>query len=233
MLSIRYLSLYVAALLLTSTAGAQIAGTPSSAARLAPVDASALGVTRGSSIGVSADGDELVLQGGPGIAGGSLRGLLGVSEGSLSTLGAGYARTLAGSVMTGIRGTIGGELVGGFRFDLNGTNNDYGLHLTIPAALTFGDPNRLRAPALALYAAPYAELGSTYSYIPRQCTPYPCFPYDARNLAAFATGLGFGTRLSFGKFAADLLIRDYFGRDHPGQATITDATLGIDYRIGK
>ena len=248
MLSIRYLSLSLLVLLVSPTAEAQIAGTPSGAARLGPVDASALGVTRAASVGSSIIESEWLVHGGFGFAGGSLRALFGRSSSEWSA-GAAYARTLAGSeVIKGLHGTIGGELIGGFRYNRYGpSHDDGGLHLTIPAALTFGDPNRplIEGATLALYVAPYAELGSAYSYLPRQCAPpAPCSnSYDIRHdLAAFATGFGVGTRASFGRFALDLMMRDAIARKRVGYNTLQagafsltgrDLTLGFDYRFGK
>jgi hypothetical protein len=222
-------------LAISTSAAAQIAGTANEVAQFAPVDASALGVTRGASIGLSAGNTEYVVNGGVGLGGGSLRGFVGAHREALS-LGAGFAQTFAARPLTsGIHASVGGQLVGGYQYNRYGPHNSAALNLTIPLALTLGDANRpaIEGPSLALYAAPYAELGMMHTYtfdcpVPTQCS------LDDKGLGGIAAaGIGAGTRASFGRFALEIMLRDFFSRDLHWQKGGGSGTLGLSYRLGQ
>jgi hypothetical protein len=84
------------ALVPSASARAQFYGTHSGAVDLATVDASALGDTLRSSLGLFA-ADQWVIAGGVGVLGGSLKGYLGSDPNRVGfpyALGVGYARTI-------------------------------------------------------------------------------------------------------------------------------------------
>jgi hypothetical protein len=97
--------------MISRAAAAQLVGKATRAAEFAPVDASALGATRGSSIGLSATDIELVAGGGTAIASGSLHGYVGAAVYRWST-GLAFSRTVANrSLAGGIRATLGSSWV--------------------------------------------------------------------------------------------------------------------------
>jgi hypothetical protein len=193
-------------------AGGQLAGRNSGIPTFAAVDAAALGVTRPASVGLSVGDTQYAGQAGFGVRGGSLLGFAAAAKYSWS-IGGGYAQTLAtGELGSAIHTSIGGELVGGYRHSSGGLDGG-ALNLTVPLALTFGDPNRpLReGPSLALYAAPYAEGGS--------------------EKANYALGIGAGTRLSFGRLAIEFMYRDFGARRRWDWLDVS--MLGVSYRLGR
>jgi hypothetical protein len=201
------------ALVATPVAG-QIAGRLTGIATFAPVDAAALGVTRPASVGLFAGPYSLVGAAGLGAGTGALRGFVGGFDGEWS-VGVGYARTLAtGQLGSAIHTSIGGELVGGNRHSTRSSFNAAAANVTMPLGLTFGDPNRplLSGPTLAIYIAPYAEAGLATD-------------------ASYALGVGTGARLSLGRFAVELMVRDF----DPGRRwdqRFGLITLGFNYRLG-
>ncbi len=142
-----------------------------------------------------------------------MRGFVGGADGEWS-VGVGYARTLAtGQLGNAIHTSIGGELVGGNRHATRSSFNAAAANVTMPFGLTFGDPNRplVSGPTLAIYAAPYAEAALASD-------------------ASYALGVGIGARLSLGRFAAELMVRDFDpGRPWDRFGLIT---LGFNYRLG-
>src|SRR5206468_250408 len=204
------------------------------AADFAPVDAAALGVARGASVGVFVGSNGYAAGGGPGIAGGALRGFVaaGVYQWSV---GAGYARTLVNRQVVGVfHTTIGGELVGGYRNDAYRPRRSGALNLTVPLGLTLGDANRrlLAGPSLAIYLAPFAEAGLTHRTNYSGCVQRASCPPDFSPALAHALGVGAGTRISIGRFATEFMARN-LGHPHNFRwADLAYATLGISYRLG-
>jgi hypothetical protein len=189
----------------------QLAGRLTGFATFAPVDAAALGVTRPASVGLFA-GAQFVGAAALGVGSGALRGFVGGNEGEWS-FGGGFAQTLAtGQLGSAIHTSIGGELVGGYR-RFTRSFNAAGANVTMPFGLTFGDPNRpfLNGPALAIYIAPYAETG-----VFRE--------------ASYALGVGTGARLSLGRFAVEVMVRDFDPRRRWERFGLI--TLGLNYRLG-
>jgi hypothetical protein len=228
--------LAVVTLLLSTSAAAQITGTSTEVTRVAPVDASALGVTRGASLGLSVGDAEYVLGAGFGLADGSLRGFLGGEQGRWS-LGAGYARTVtAHRVGRGMQSSVGGELVVGYRYDRYSPHNSAAVGLTIPFALTFGDGNRpsIEGPSIAIYAAPYLEAGMMHPNAISACAPpFTCPSYRDKGMGAVsAMGVGAGSRISFGRFAFELIMRDFVDRNFRWDGG-HGAALGLSYRLGR
>lgn len=199
--------------LVARPAAAQVAARYTGIATFASVDAAALGVTRPASVGLSVTSDQYAGQAGLGVGGGSLLGFAGVGQYSWS-IGGGYAQTLAtGKLGSAIYSSIGGELVGGYR-RFSGAYNGGALNLTVPLALTFGDPNRplLKGPSLALYAAPYAAAGGS-------------------GRANYALGVGAGARVSLGRFAVEFMYRDFSAQRRWQWLDVS--TLGVSYRLGR
>lgn len=219
----------VLALVPSRSAIAQLAGRSTGAAIFSPVDASALGVSRLSSVGLSLTDAEFVVGGGLGMAGGSLRGYAGTGNFAWST-GLGYSSTFVRrSLANGLlHGTIGGQLTGGYRH--RSYSDDAGaLNMTIPVGLPAGDPNEK---SLMVYAAPYAELGAEQSrvgscYYNASCTE----PAWARK-ATEGVGVGLGARASVGRFAIGAFARDVGGRRHLLQDW-TIVSLGLSFQLGK
>ena len=198
--------------LVAKPAAGQLAGRLSGLGTFAPVDAAALGVTRPASVGLFAGAFSLVGAAGLGFDKGALRGFVGGFEGDWS-FGAGYARTLAiGQLGNAIHTSIGGELVGAYRRFAR-SSGAVAANATMPFGLTFGDPNGpfLEGPSLAIYVAPYAETAVTRD-------------------ASYALGVGTGTRLSLGRVAVELMIRDFDPRRRWERLGLI--TLGLNYRLG-
>lgn len=203
--------------LISGSAGAQLAGFASRAADFAPVDASALGATRQSSIGLSAAGSEIVAGGALGIWNGAMHVYAGGGSYEWST-GLAYSRTaFAWPLVSGIHATLGEQLSTGYR-RLGGAGYRGAVNLRVPAGLTLGDPD---AASLAVYAAPYGELG---------IQQYPGTAYDGGMGAA---GISTGVRASAGRIALAIMFTDvayrqrfYFPRGAGGM-------LGLSVQLGK
>ncbi|HEY2375185.1 MAG TPA: hypothetical protein VGH98_04365 [Gemmatimonadaceae bacterium] len=235
MLRICRLSISAGIILLAPTSSfAQITGTSTGAAIFAPVDASALGVTRGASMALGVGGSLLMGAGGVGFAGGALRGFLSSNfEHSPSLdIGAAFSRTFVRQqLLSGVQTSIGGQAVAGYLHE-GYPRNAAALNLTIPLALTLGDGNG--AASLAVYAAPYGEVGMLHRYNFVRCTSSPTCPYfRVRGMGAVASsGLGAGTRMSVGRFAIELMVRDFVGREFRRQYG-GEGELALTYRLGK
>src|SRR5690349_20186108 len=107
--------------LVSRSAAAQMVGSASRAADFAPVEATALGVTRQSSVGLSVNGSGFALGGGMGARGGALHAYLGGSRFEWAT-GLAYSHTsIARQVLPGLHATVGEQLSSGYRnFDRYG-----------------------------------------------------------------------------------------------------------------
>jgi hypothetical protein len=197
------------ALVPSASARAQFYGTHSGAVDLATVDASALGDTLRSSLGLFA-ADQWVIAGGVGVLGGSLKGYLGSDPNRVGfpyALGVGYARTIAAHVLVGpLHGAIGTELVAGFRHEPYAPRDAGALNLTVPVGVSLGDPS---STSLGLYAAPYVESGlmRVWETVPGSCTPY-CNSRLSDTRLWNVAGVGVGGRAAIRRFSFELLFRD-------------------------
>ena len=191
-----------------------------------PVDASALGVSRLSSVGLSVTDAEFVLGGGLGMASGSLRGYAGGSSLGWST-GLGYASTFVRrSLADGLlHGTIGGQLTGGYRHRTYASQAG-ALNMTIPIGISVGNPD---GNSLALYAAPYAELG-VERYRLRHCPNGSCITTVGGAETMHAAGVGLGIRGSLGRFAIAIFGQDWGIPRHVVQGS--SVTLGFSFQLG-
>jgi hypothetical protein len=218
----RYIGLVASAFLicLSSPACAQVVGTLSDAVHFAPVDASALGVTRPASVGISAGNDALIADVGFGVGGGALRGYAGGAA-YLWTFGAGYARTLrARDVWNGTRASVGAQLVAGYRHHSYWPNQDGGVGLTIPAAWTIGSPD---ASSLMLYGGPFVEGGFSTPWLRLDCPPSAsCTTVRERASTTAAVGFGAGTRLAIERFSFDFYM-----------PSMHYVTIGLGVRLGR
>lgn len=208
---------------------AQLAGSSTGAAIFSPVDASALGASRLSSVGLSLTDGEFVVGGGLGMAGGSLRGYAGGGNFAWST-GVGYSSTFVRrSVANGLLyGTIGGQLTGGYRH-WSYTSDAGALNMTIPIGISLGDPD---GKSLMVYAAPYAELGLDKSRV-RYCSYNgTCTEPAWARRAMEGAGVGLGVRVSAGRFAIGAYTRDFGGRRHL-LPNMTIVALGLSFQLGK
>ena len=199
--------------LVARPAEGQLAGRFSGIPTFAAVDAAALGVTRPASVGLAVGNTQYAGQAGFGVGGGSLLGFAAAAKYSWS-IGGGYAQTLAtGELGSAIHTSAGAEVVGGYRRFAGGYNGG-AVNLTVPLALTFGDPNRAlrEGPSLALYAGPYAEAGGSAK-------------------ANYALGVGAGARLGFGRFAVEFMYHDLGARRRWNWVDFS--TLGVSYRLGR
>jgi hypothetical protein len=217
----------VLALAPSRSASAQLAGRSNGAALFSPVDASALGVERLSSVGLSVTDAEFVAGGGYGMAGGSLRGYAGGGNFAWST-GLGYSTTFVRrSLANGLlHGTLGGQVTGGYRHRSYAMDAG-GLNMTIPVAVTIGNPD---GRSLAVYAAPYAELG-VERYRVRHCQ-VTCVVTPGQAESAQAAGVGLGMRASLGRFAVGIFAQDFGVPRHLVQST-SIVTLGFSLQLGK
>lgn len=208
---------------------AQLTGKSNGAALFSPVDASALGVGRLSSVGLSVTDAEFVAGGGMGMAGGSLRGYAGGGAFAWST-GLGYSTTFVRrSLANGfLHGTLGGQVTGGYRHRSYAMNAG-GLNMTIPLAVTVGNPDRT---SLALYAAPYAELGVEHYRVPLCPANGSCTATAGRAESMHAAGVGLGMRASLGRFAVGIFAQDVGVPRHLVQST-SIVTLGFSWQLGK
>lgn len=213
-------------LLPSRSAIAQLGGRSTGAAMFSPVDASALGVSRLSSVGLSLTDAEFVLGGGLRMAGGSLRGYAGGSSYGWST-GLGYASTFVRrSLAAGLlHGAIGGQLTGGYRHRTYSSVAG-ALNMTIPIGISAGDPD---GNSLTLYAAPYAELGFE-RYRLRHCPNGSCLSTVGEAETVHATGVGLGVRGSLGRFALAIFGQDWGIPGHLVQAS--SVTLGFSFQLG-
>jgi len=221
------------ALVPSDSARAQLYGTHSGAVDLATVDASALGDTLRSSLGVFLAG-KWVIAGGVGVLGGSLKGYLGSESSSWGhpyNLGVGYARTMAAHDLAGpLHGAIGTELVAGFRHEPFAPRDAGALNLTVPVGVSLGDPS---GTSLGFYAAPYVESGLTRAWetIPGSCTPYCSSRLSDTGLSSVA-GVGVGGRAAIRRFSLELLIRDVRVHNRRLYAGVEGA-VGLAYRLGR
>lgn len=219
-------------LTVSAPARAQIHGVHSGAVDFAPVDAAALGDTLQASVGLFGASDRLTAAAGAGVRGGAVRGyvggLLGDSETSWS-VGAGYARTLASRDVAGpLHGTFGAELVGGFLHAEGAPQNAGAVRLTLPVGLTLGDPSGW---SLGVYAAPYAESALDRQWHTTSGCNFVCYNLSGVALHS-ALGVGTGLRLSLGRLAAELIIRDMLAPDLRYERA-GEGELGFTYRIGR
>ena len=215
-----------AALLVSSAAQAQVSGHGTPGARFAPVDASALGVTRPTSLGFFL-ADSYTGGASLGWGGGAVRGFAAGRWREWS-LGAGYVRTFVKRDLGGsLFGTIGGEIVGGYRHLDFRPRSAAAVDLTIPLGLALGDPD---ARSLAFYAAPYAEAGLAHPWV-RPATCAPTFSTLSGPQLGHALGMRVGMRMSFGRLAAEVMTGDVVG---PRHFHFIDElwSLGFTYRFG-
>ncbi|MFL5616335.1 MAG: hypothetical protein ACJ796_21895 [Gemmatimonadaceae bacterium] len=214
--------------LIAASAGAQLAGIASRAADFAPVDASALGVTRQSSIGLSVNNSDLVLGGGIGTWGGAMHVYLGAGANNWSS-GIAYSRTaFVRPLVPGLRFTLGEQLSGGYR--RFGPEYQGAVNLKVPVGLTLGNPD---GASLAAYAAPYGELGVEH-FRNQRCDFVSCTGTGVEYRGMNAAGIGLGLRASAGRFTigmsvADLAYRKRFYLPKPSSLQ----TLGVSVQLGK
>lgn len=218
----------VFALAPSQSAIAQLTGR-SNAALFSPVDASALGVSRLSSVGLSVTDAQFVVGGGLGMAGGSLRGYAGGSALAWST-GLGYASTFVRrSLADGLlHGTIGGQLTGGYRHT-SYTSEAGALNTTVPVALWVGNPD---GKSLTVYAAPYAELGVERFRVNHCSFNGQCYQTPRGQETTYGAGIGLGARASAGRFAIGILARD-FGNRMQLVPSYSILTLGFSFQLGE
>ena len=144
--------------------------------------------------------------------------------------GLAYSRTaFAWPLVSGIHATLGEQLSTGYR-RLGGAGYRGAVNLRVPAGLTLGDPD---AASLAVYAAPYGELGVQH-YAKSVCVPYAgCTHAGMENDAMNAAGISTGVRASAGRIALAIMFTDvayrqrfYFPRGAGGM-------LGLSVQLGK
>jgi hypothetical protein len=184
----------------SGTALGQVVGSFSGAGVHSPVDASALGVTRPASVGLtSGDASPYSAFATFGVA----HGALGVYAGAVGNhvgrwvAGAGYAQTfLSREPISRLHATLGGQLVAGFRHERYGVRDAGSLDLTIPVGLALGHPD---AYSFAVYAAPYAAVGVGREWYASDCRDY-CYALGG-NKGMGAAGVGMGARISLNRFA--------------------------------
>ena len=218
----------VFALAPSRSAIAQLAGSSTGAAVFSPVDASALGVSRLSSIGLSVTDAEFVVGGGLAMAGGSLRGYAGGGDFAWST-GLGYSSTLVRRSLAAelLHGTVGGQFTGGYRHR-SYISDAVALNMTIPVGISVGDPD---GKSLMLYAAPYAELGVEHLRVGYCSYNGSCTEPAWARRASEAAGVGLGARASVGRFAIGAFARDVGGRRHL-VPDFTVVSLGLSVQLG-
>jgi hypothetical protein len=208
---------------------AQLGDRSNGAALFSPVDASALGVERLSSVGLSLTDAEFVAGGGLRMRGGALRGYAGGGAFAWST-GLGYSTTFVRrSLASGLlHGTVGGQVTGGYRHRSYAMDAG-GLNMTIPVGVTVGNPDRR---SLALYAAPYTELGVEHFRI-RSCPVNgACGATTGKVESVYAAGMGMGMRASLGRFAVGIFAQDFGGRRRWIQST-SIMTIGFSMQLGQ
>lgn len=219
----------VVSLLPSQSANAQLTGSSNGAALFSPVDASALGVSRLSSVGLSLTDAQFVVGGGLGMAGGSLRGYAGGGAFAWST-GLGYASTFVRrSLADGrLHGTIGGQLTGGYRHE-SYTSEAGALNMTVPVGVRVGNPD---GRSLTVYAAPYVELGVERFRVNHCSYNEQCYQTSRNPEGTYGGGIGLGARASAGRFALGILARDFGDRTHLVRSPFTLA-LGFSFQLGE
>ena len=117
-------------------------------------------------------------------------------------LGVGYARTIAAHDLVGpLQGTIGTELVAGFRHTVYAPRDAGAISLTAPVGLSLGDP---ATTSLGFYAAPYVQSGimRAWETVPGSCTPWCQSRLTDTGLRS-AAGVGLGGRAAIGRSRPD------------------------------
>lgn len=199
---------------------AQIHGTGriTGAIPLVPVDASAVGATRGSSIGLFVTQGAYGAGVGMGVAGGALRGSLDGSANRYSG-GVGFARTLVKRSLAGaVYALVGGQLSAGYLHTVYHPHDAGAVDLTIPVGIALGEPDSY---SFTAYVTPYAEVGMM------RITHWSCPPFGGCRFSTGNTELvhglsaAAGTRVSINRFSIDLAV--------PNAGALT---LGLVYRVG-
>jgi hypothetical protein len=193
-------------------------GSLSGASQFTPVDASALGLDRPGSVALFAGFDGLKLGAGVGLGDGALRAYGGGHTGGFE-VGAGYAATFVRhDAASALHMTVGGQLMSAFRH-LSSPSLDAGsLNLTIPLAITAGDP---KGGSIGVYAAPFAETGIGRHGVSNGC-PQACNFGLSDATRMDAAGIGAGVRASVGRFAFNAYI--------PARYALT---LGLTLGVGR
>lgn len=218
----------ITSLLLPRPVAAQLAGLASRAADFAPVDASVLGAARRSSVGLSANGAELVAGGAVGIWSGALHAYVGAASYQWST-GFAYSRTAAAwQVIRGIHATFGEQLSTGYRrYDRYGYSG--AVNLRVPLGLTLGNADRA---SLAVYAAPYAEAGVEH-FPSLSCESYLCTRAGMEYRGMNAAGVGGGVRGSAGRVAIGLFFTDVSFKNRFSLPSRSSASIGLSVQLGE